>query len=85
MTQADVVAILGPAATRRTGNFPDSPFMGPQEGMVGVIAPGQPYEEWEYVGGGETYLIFFAGRDFDAPANQWNVVGKTQHPTGTVF
>ena len=53
--------------------------------MIGVIAPGQPYEEWEYIYAGEVMLIFFAGRNEDDPPNQWNVVGKTTYPQGAVF
>ena len=53
--------------------------------MIGVIAPGQAYQEWEYIAVGEVFLIFFAGGHADDPPNQWNVVGKTQYPQGAVF
>ena len=85
MTQAEVVQTLGPPPKKRSDKFPAGPFMGPAEGMVGVIAPGQPYEEWEYTSGGEVFLIFFAGQDVDDPPNQWNVVGKMQYPQGAAF
>jgi hypothetical protein len=43
------------------------------------------YEDWQYIGGGNVYLIFFAGANIDDPPNQWNVVGKTTYPQGAVF
>ena len=85
MTQAEVIQILGQPPTKRSDNFPDGHFMGPQEGLIGVVAPGQAYEEWKYTGGGNVYLIFFAGARPDDPQNQWNVVGKIDYPQGTAF
>ena len=85
MTQAEVVQILGAPLAKRSDKFPAGQFMGPQESMVGVIGPGQPFEEWKYTSGGEVFLIFFAGSQESDPPNQWNVVGKTQFPQGAVF
>lgn len=82
-TRDDISELLGAADKVTQADFPDQPFMGPQEAMQGTLDPGQPYEQWEYVRGGEVHLIFFAGDG--EPENQWVVVGKTSYPQGAVF
>ena len=84
-TRAEVAQQLGQPLKKRSDNFPDGPFMGPQEGLIGVVEYGQAFEEWEYQDSGEVFLIFFAGKDTEEPSNQWNVVGKIRYPQGAAF
>ena len=84
-TRDDVSARNGRPENTRTLELPATPFWGPQEELVSILTPGQPYEEWRYSKGAFTYLIWFAGVRGDPDARGWKVVATGMHREGVVY
>ena len=81
--KVEVKAKMGPPTRKREATLPEGPFWGPGEGLIRILRPGQPYDEWSYIRGKWTLLVWFAGpSDKEPDRPKWKVVATGVHHEG---
>ncbi len=83
-SRAELTLCLGDPAEVQSYNLPTAPFLGPGEGLVTLLDPGTPIEEWIYHDDDTNYYFWFASDAGEAEA-QWRLIDKAAYPKGTVF
>ena len=78
-----ITCLLDPVETQ-TFVLPSEPFFGPGEGLVSILEPGTPVEEWIFQDEDTNYYIWFAS-DSGEEKEDWRLVDKASYPIGVVF
>jgi hypothetical protein len=83
-SRAELILCLGEPAEVQSYNLPTEPFFGPAEGLVNLLEPGTPIEEWIYQDDDTNYYFWFASPTGEAE-DQWRLIEKAAYPKGVVF
>jgi hypothetical protein len=84
LSKEAVIQILGDPDQVNEFILPDGPFFGPQEGLTGLVPPGQLVEEWVYHTNGEVRYVWFWG-DSGQEREAWRVVLTSVYPKDVVY
>lgn len=84
LSRTEVTRILGDPDQVNEFILPDGPFFGPQEGLTGLVPPGQLVEEWVYHTNGEVRYVWFWGEDGQDSAD-WSVILTSVYPKDAVY
>ncbi len=84
MSRQDIEYILGEPEKVIHEIVPEQPFYGPQEILISVLKPSDPYEEWIYTDNEKIYLVWF-GSSSDESKDKWKVVATFSYPKDVVF
>jgi hypothetical protein len=76
--------LLGSPDERSQHTLSDGPYYGPSEGLVALLRPGDPFEEWVYMHIEWDYYVWFAGES-KSPNGDWRVILTARYPHGAVF
>ena len=83
-SRAELILCLAEPAEVQSYNLPSGPFFGPGQGLVNLLEPGTPLEEWIYEDDDTNYYFWFASTTGEAEA-QWRLIEKASYPKGVVF
>jgi hypothetical protein len=79
-----IMELLGSPDERSQHRLPDGPYYGPSEGLVALLKPGDPFEEWVYLQDGWDYYVWFAGESSSLNGD-WRVILTARYSHGAVF
>ncbi|MCB0162575.1 MAG: hypothetical protein KDI79_00010 [Anaerolineae bacterium] len=83
-SRAELILCLGEPAEVQSYALPTEPFLGPAEGLVNLLDPGTPIEEWIYQDDDTRYYFWFASNTGEAEAF-WRLIEKATYPKDVVF
>jgi len=83
-SRAELMLCLGDPAEVQMYPLPSEPFSGPAEGLVPLLEPGTPVEEWIYHDDETSYYFWFASNTGEAEEH-WRLIEKATYPKGAVF
>jgi hypothetical protein len=84
LSREEVTRILGDPNELNEFVLPNSPFFGPQEGLTGIVPPGQLVEEWVFHTDGEIRYVWFWGKQ-SQDRGEWSVILTSVYPKDAVF
>ena len=83
-SRAELILCLGDPAEMQSYPLPTEPFSGPAEGLVNLLEPETPIEEWVYHDDDTSYYFWFASNTGEAEEH-WRLIEKATYPKDAVF